>query len=103
MAEATDGQRIACGRPTASLTLSPSADNEISLLISGQVSGQTTSTGALTGLALDPSGAALPGAVILLTRKETGATDSAISGGEGNFSFLLLPPGLYEANPQRGS
>jgi len=66
------------------------------VLCSGQVRGQTASTGALTGLVLDPSEAALPGAVIQLTSLETGATDSATSNGEGNFSFLLLLPGDYE-------
>jgi hypothetical protein len=73
----------------------------ISLLFSGQVRSQTTSTGALTGLVLDPSGAALPGAVIHLTSQETGATDSATSNGEGEFSFLLLPPGDYEVKASK--
>jgi hypothetical protein len=71
------------------------------VLFSAQVRSQTTSSGALTGLVLDPSGTALPGAVILLTSQETGATDSAISDGEGNFSFLLLPPGHYEVKASK--
>ena len=68
----------------------------ISVLFSSQAHSQTTSTGALTGLVLDPSGAALPGVVIRLSSHETGATDSATSDREGDFSFLLLPPGDYE-------
>ena len=64
------------------------------VLISGQARSQTPSTGALTGLVLDPSGAALRGAVVVLTSQETGATDSATSNGEGEFSFLLLLPGI---------
>jgi hypothetical protein len=61
----------------------------ISVLFCGQVCSQTPSIGASTGLVLDPSGAASPGAVVHLTGGETGATDSAFSNGEGNFSFLL--------------
>ena len=71
------------------------------VLFSGQVRSQTASTGALTGLVLDPSGAALRGAVVVLTSQETGATDSATSNGEGDFSFLLLLPGDYEVKASK--
>jgi Carboxypeptidase regulatory-like domain len=70
------------------------------VLFSGQVRSQTASTGALTGLVLDPSGAALRGAVVVLTSQETGATESATSNGEGDFSFLLLP-GDYEVKASK--
>jgi Carboxypeptidase regulatory-like domain len=66
------------------------------VFISSHSRGQTSSTGALTGSVFDPSGAALPGAIVSLTSQETGATDSATSNGEGSFNFLLLPPGNYE-------
>ena len=71
------------------------------LLFSAKVRSQTASTGALTGLVLDPSGAALRGAVVVLTSQETGATDSATSNGEGDFSFLLLLPGDYEVKASK--
>ncbi len=68
----------------------------ISLLCSGHISSQTTSTGALTGLVLDPSGAVLPRTLVRLTDQKTRATYSAVSDGDGRFGFLLLPPGDYE-------
>jgi hypothetical protein len=73
----------------------------IPVLFSSEICSQTPSTGALTGLVLDPSGAVLPGAVVHLTNQETGATDSATSNEEGSFSFLLLPPGDYEVQTSK--
>jgi hypothetical protein len=60
------------------------------------VSAQTSATGALTGVTLDPSGAVLPGVALHLTNKDTTETQSAISDGEGRFRFLLLSPGGYQ-------
>ncbi len=68
----------------------------ISVLFSSQMRAQTTSTGALTGLVLDQSGAVLPGTVVILTNQETRVTYSAASDGDGRFSFLLLRPGDYK-------
>ena len=56
---------------------------------------QTSSTGALRGVSIDPSGALLPGAVVRLANLETGAIASAISDDEGRFNFPLLLPGGY--------
>ena len=68
----------------------------IALVFSGRVRSQTASTGALSGVALDPSGALLTGAVVRLANEDTGAIQSAISDKDGRFNFLLLPPGKYE-------
>jgi hypothetical protein len=68
----------------------------IATLLSTCLHGQTTSTGALAGVVLDPSGAALPGVVLRLSYTETGHTESAISDEHGRFSFLFLPPGTYQ-------
>jgi hypothetical protein len=68
----------------------------IATLVSTCLRGQTTSTGALAGVVLDPSGAELPGVVLLLNDRGTGRTETATSDEHGRFSFLFLPPGTYQ-------
>jgi Carboxypeptidase regulatory-like domain/TonB dependent receptor len=68
----------------------------IAMLLSTCLYGQTTSTGALAGTVLDPSGAELPGVVLLLNDRGTGRTESTISDTHGRFSFLFLSPGTYQ-------
>lgn len=58
--------------------------------------GQTASTGSLAGVALDPSGAVVPGVSLQLNRNGASRTRSTISDEAGRFSFILLPPGSYE-------
>src|SRR6202022_3420943 len=55
--------------------------------------GETTS--AIIGQVSDASGAAVPGATVTVTNKETGLRRSASTGDSGRFSFLLLKPGAY--------
>jgi len=57
---------------------------------------QTASTGTLTGVAMDPTGAVVPGVILHLTRLGGGESRSATSDETGEFAFLLLPPGSYE-------
>ena len=64
--------------------------------LAGPSFSQTASTGALTGVALDPSGAVVPGVVVQLTREGGGERRSATSDKTGRFGFLLLPPGRYQ-------
>ena len=54
-----------------------------------------TPLGTVTGLALDPSGAAVPNASITLTSEGTGVKRSASSNSTGDYSFPNLPPGMY--------
>jgi hypothetical protein len=68
----------------------------IALVFSGRVRSQTASTGAVSGVALDPTGAVLTGVVVRLANQDTGAIQSATSDKDGRFNFLLLPPGKYE-------
>src|SRR5690242_12998594 len=56
---------------------------------------QTSSTGALTGVTLDPSGAALPLVSIQLTKPDGTEARKAESDENGRFGFSLLPPGTY--------
>ncbi|MGB0010838.1 MAG: TonB-dependent receptor [Candidatus Sulfotelmatobacter sp.] len=68
----------------------------ILLVFSAGVQSQTASTGALSGVALDPRGAVLTEVVVRLTNQNTGVIRSATSDKDGRFNFLLLPPGKYE-------
>ena len=51
---------------------------------------QSAVTGALNGVALDPSDAAVPGVALTLLNPDTAEAQSAISDGEGRFRFLCL-------------
>jgi Carboxypeptidase regulatory-like domain/TonB dependent receptor len=66
------------------------------LYVSARVYAQTASTGALTGVTLDPSGAVLPDVVVTLVNQKTMETQSTTSNKEGLFAFLSLLPGRYE-------
>jgi TonB dependent receptor/Carboxypeptidase regulatory-like domain len=61
----------------------------------GVVLAQTASTGALTGVTLGASRAALPGVKLLLINANTSESQSAISDDEGRFGFFLLATGDY--------
>jgi len=52
-------------------------------------------TGSVTGTVTDPGGAAVAGASVKLTNTGTDATQSVTTDADGNFRFLLLPPGNY--------
>lgn len=58
--------------------------------------GQTASSGAVAGIALDPAGALLPGVTISLARKDGSESKHTISDANGRFGFLLLRPGTYD-------
>src|SRR5262249_9815208 len=68
----------------------------VKVVLGGYAFAQTASTGALTGVTFDPSGAVLPGVAIRLVNQDSGANRSASSDESGRFGFLLLPPGMYE-------
>jgi hypothetical protein len=66
-----------------------------------QASAQTGSTGALSGITLDPSGAALPEVIVRLVNPKTLDTRYTTSDGEGRFAFLLLPPDTYDVQASK--
>jgi Carboxypeptidase regulatory-like domain/TonB dependent receptor len=68
----------------------------LGLALAGWAGGQTASTGALTGLTLDPSGAVLPGVTLHLKNPDGSEAKSSTSDDNGRFAFFLLPPGTYE-------
>jgi hypothetical protein len=58
--------------------------------------GQTADTGAIAGAVIDPRGALVPRAGVVINSQETGEKRDLATDGEGNFSVQLLPPGNYD-------
>jgi hypothetical protein len=56
---------------------------------------QSATSGAITGSALDPTGAVVVGAEITATNDATGDVRTAVSSSSGAFLFPLLSPGSY--------
>ena len=56
---------------------------------------QSTTTGGLTGVVTDPSGAVVPDAVVELKDNWKGDTQSTRTDGEGVYQYSFLRPGSY--------
>ena len=54
-----------------------------------------TATGGITGTITSPDGGVIQGATVEAKFNQTGKTYSAVTGGDGAFSFNQLEPGLY--------
>lgn len=67
----------------------------IALSLSVSIDAQYT-TASLGGLVTDPSSAAVPGAQVTVRNIDTGFTQNATTGPEGQFQFSRLPVGNYE-------
>ncbi|MGH9506743.1 MAG: carboxypeptidase regulatory-like domain-containing protein [Terriglobales bacterium] len=57
--------------------------------------GQTLTTGGISGHVLDPSGAAIPGATVVVTSVTTGAVRTVVTDTTGHYTVSQLPPGHY--------
>ncbi len=57
-------------------------------------------TGKITGIVTDPSGAVIPNAKITVTNKATGISHDATSDQSGFYQVLQLPIGLYQVTAQ---
>ena len=68
----------------------------LSWLFGGYDYGQTASTGALDGVALDPSNAVISGVSIQVQKESGGDAQSTFSDEHGRFVIQLLPPGTYQ-------
>jgi outer membrane receptor protein involved in Fe transport len=53
------------------------------------------SSGQITGTVTDANGAAVPGATVKVTNKDTGLTREATASDDGIYTIVLLPPGKY--------
>jgi hypothetical protein len=60
-----------------------------------QLYGQSASTGTVSGVITDKSGAAIPDATITLTHLETGGTRTSKSTKTGQYIFAFVDPGSY--------
>jgi len=65
------------------------------LVLVGEAFGQTPGTGAISGVAYDPSNRVIANAEILTVNEATNMSRSAITTAEGVFRVPLLPPGSY--------
>lgn len=60
-----------------------------------QLGAQTTTSGGLTGVVTDPSGAVIPNADVLLRSDSKGTLQSTKTDREGEYHFFFLAPGRY--------
>ncbi len=67
----------------------------VMLLCVGAGVAQTVSTAQLSGGVHDQTGAVVPGASVAVSDASKGFSRSTTSDGQGNYQFLLLPPGTY--------
>jgi len=65
------------------------------LLISGHVRSQTTTSGALSGVVVDPTGAVIPGAFVEINDVAKGILETTKSNDIGAYQFSFLLPGRY--------
>ena len=64
-------------------------------LMGGTASAQLSGKGAISGTIYDPSGAAVPGAVVTITNNATGVTAKITANGEGDYEAPSLRVGAY--------
>jgi hypothetical protein len=65
------------------------------LLLTGRAYAQTPTTGQVSGVVKDPSGAIVSSAKVTLT-SAAGVDRDTSTGGEGRYVFPLIPPGVYK-------
>jgi hypothetical protein len=75
---------LALSLPTAALLFAPAAR------------AQSVTSGDISGTLMDPSGAVIPGAKIVVANPGTGDKKTAVSGANGSFRVSLLSPGTYK-------
>src|SRR6266851_1060666 len=67
----------------------------VTALLVGGADGQTTSSGALSGVVIDKTNAVVPNAAVEIKDVAKGTTDSTKTNGEGVYQFSFLRPGKY--------
>ena len=64
---------------------------------------QTGGTGSITGIVSDTTGAVVNGATVTLTSKATNQMQTAATGDDGLYTFVLLQPGNYSVKISAGA
>ena len=64
--------------------------------------GQGETTSAIVGQVTDATNAAIPGATVTITNRETSLQRSAKTDDEGRFNFPQLKPGTYSVKVEAG-
>ena len=54
--------------------------------------------GTITGTVTDPSGAAVPGVMVIVKNVDTGVSRSIVTGAAGHYEAASIPPGNYEVS-----
>ena len=67
----------------------------LGLATNREVSAQGIITGGITGTITDPTGAVIPGAIIVATNESTGTALKTVANGDGNFLIPDVPIGSY--------
>jgi hypothetical protein len=65
------------------------------LLVSVTMLGQSLNSSQVSGIVLDPTGASVPGAKVVIKNTDTGLTRTVLSGSAGTYSIPDLPGGPY--------
>jgi hypothetical protein len=73
----------------------------VALLCILAAAGKAQTSGEITGLVSDSSGAAVAGATVTTTNRATGAARVITTNSEGLYTFPSLPPGVYELKVER--
>src|SRR5215831_16291033 len=67
------------------------------------LAGQTLTTGDVTGLISDPTGAVVPSVEVTLKKDATSEGRSVMTNAEGRYRFSLLAPGEYTRSEEHTS
>src|SRR5579871_392769 len=87
--------------PLGTISLSRFAFGIAILLIAGLCAAQTATTGAVSGVVSDASGAVIPSAQVTLTSANTSAVLTANTNGAGQYVFPNLSPGTYKLSVKK--
>ena len=67
----------------------------VALLTSPHAAAAQTGTASLSGTVADDQKSAVPGVTVTLTSATTGLSREAVSGDNGTYQFIAVPPGVY--------